>query len=145
MKLRSKAPILREWEGTGHVSTDPLVSPDGTPVLVIDGPKGGPVMSLDMKLSRPPKTNWRCSEKLATLYRTWGCSDNGRRIWFGRVFPVLGGKLFLNNQLKRRVDDGHEIPQKDPGKHWSCGAHSWGWSVATWMWHRLKRQRRRCR
>ncbi len=43
MKLRSKAPILREWEGTGHVSTDPLVSPDGTPVLVIDGPKGGPV------------------------------------------------------------------------------------------------------
>ena len=39
MKLRSKAPILREWQGTGHVST----SPDGTPVLVIDGPKGGPV------------------------------------------------------------------------------------------------------
>ena len=43
MKLRSKAPILREWQGTGHMSTDSSVSPDGTPVLVIDGPKGGPV------------------------------------------------------------------------------------------------------
>ncbi len=41
MRLRSKAPILREWEGTGHVSTDTSVSPDGTPVLVIDGPRGG--------------------------------------------------------------------------------------------------------
>ena len=43
MKLRSKAPILRDWEGTGHVTTDSAVSPDGSPVLVIDGPKGGPV------------------------------------------------------------------------------------------------------
>jgi len=43
MKLRSKAPIRREWEGTGHVSTDPSVSPDGKPVLVIEGPDGGPV------------------------------------------------------------------------------------------------------
>jgi hypothetical protein len=43
MKLRSKAPILREWEGTGHVSTDLSVSPDGSSVLIIDGPKGGPV------------------------------------------------------------------------------------------------------
>jgi hypothetical protein len=43
MKLRSKAPILREWKGTGHVTTEPSVSPDGSPVLVIDGPDGGPV------------------------------------------------------------------------------------------------------
>ncbi len=43
MKLRSKAPILRQWEGTGHITTDSSVSPDGSPVLVIDGPEGGPV------------------------------------------------------------------------------------------------------
>jgi hypothetical protein len=43
MKLRSKAPILREWKGTGHVTTEPSVSPDGPPVLVIDGPDGGPL------------------------------------------------------------------------------------------------------
>jgi hypothetical protein len=43
MKLRSKAPILRDWKGTAHVSTDPSVSPDGTPIMVLDGPEGGPV------------------------------------------------------------------------------------------------------
>ncbi len=43
MKLRSKAPILRDWEGTGHVTTNSAVSPDGSPMLVIDGPNGGPV------------------------------------------------------------------------------------------------------
>ena len=43
MKLRSKAPILREWEGTGHLTTDPSVSSNGSPVLVIDGRNGGPV------------------------------------------------------------------------------------------------------
>jgi hypothetical protein len=43
IKLRSKAPVLREWTATGHMSTDPSVSPDGSPVLVIDGPDGGPV------------------------------------------------------------------------------------------------------
>jgi hypothetical protein len=43
MKLRSKAPALRKWEGTAHVTTDPSVSPDGSPMLVIDGSNGGPV------------------------------------------------------------------------------------------------------
>jgi len=43
LKLRSKAPILRHWKGTGRVTTDPHISPDGSPVLVIDGTDGGPV------------------------------------------------------------------------------------------------------
>lgn len=43
MRLRSKAPVLRQWQGTGHMTTDSSVSRDGTPVLVIDGPRGGPV------------------------------------------------------------------------------------------------------
>ena len=43
MRLRSKAPIKRGWTGTAHVSTDPSLSPDGSAVMVIDGPDGGPV------------------------------------------------------------------------------------------------------
>ena len=43
MKLRSKAPILRNWQGTGHITDDPAVTGGGLPVLVIDGPQGGPV------------------------------------------------------------------------------------------------------
>jgi len=43
MKLRSIAPKLRDWKGTGRMTTDPSVSPNGTPMLVIDGPDGGPV------------------------------------------------------------------------------------------------------
>ncbi|UCD87521.1 MAG: hypothetical protein JSV01_07150 [Desulfobacterales bacterium] len=43
MKLRSKAPALREWEGTAHVTTDSSVSPGGSPMLVIDGPNGGAI------------------------------------------------------------------------------------------------------
>lgn len=44
MKLRSKAPLLRDWTGQGHLTTDPARSPDGSPVLVVEG-KGvvGPV------------------------------------------------------------------------------------------------------
>jgi hypothetical protein len=38
MKLRSKAPILRDWQGTGHMTTKPPDSPDGSPVLVVDDP-----------------------------------------------------------------------------------------------------------
>lgn len=43
MKLRSKAPILRSWRATGHMSTETAVSTDGSPVLIIDGPDGGPI------------------------------------------------------------------------------------------------------
>ena len=42
MKLRSKAPILRNWQGTGHMRTD-TAGPSERPMLVIDGPNGGPV------------------------------------------------------------------------------------------------------
>jgi len=41
MKLRSKAPILREWQGEGYVSTEPSVSMEGKPMLVVRGK--GPV------------------------------------------------------------------------------------------------------
>jgi len=41
MKLRSKAPILREWEGEGYMTTDPSLSPEGRPMLVVRGK--GPV------------------------------------------------------------------------------------------------------
>jgi hypothetical protein len=43
MKMRSKAPILRDWKGTAHFTTEPPISEDGSPVLVIDGPDGGPL------------------------------------------------------------------------------------------------------
>jgi hypothetical protein len=43
MKLRSKAPILRDWEGTAHFVTTPPVSRDGNPVLVLDGIEERPV------------------------------------------------------------------------------------------------------
>ncbi len=43
MKLRSKAPILRDWTGTAHFTRESPVSQDGKPVLVIEGPKGKPV------------------------------------------------------------------------------------------------------
>ena len=79
MKLRSKAPILREWSGTGHVSTDTSVSPEGKPMLVIDGPKGGPVEPAEAytygyEILKPRTTNWRSCGKPAMPYRTWGSS-----------------------------------------------------------------------
>jgi hypothetical protein len=43
MKLKSNAPSMEDWERTAHMSTDESVSFDGKPVLVIDGPDGGPV------------------------------------------------------------------------------------------------------
>jgi len=43
MKLRSKAPILRDWTGTAHFTTDYPISEDGKPVLVTEGPNGKPV------------------------------------------------------------------------------------------------------
>ena len=41
MKLRSKAPILRAWEGEGHMTTDAALSPEGKPLLIVQGK--GPV------------------------------------------------------------------------------------------------------
>jgi hypothetical protein len=41
MKLRSKAPILREWKGEGHMTNDLSLSPEGKPLLVVHGK--GPV------------------------------------------------------------------------------------------------------
>ena len=41
MKLRSKAPILRHWEGEGRMTTDASLSPEGKPLLVVQGK--GPV------------------------------------------------------------------------------------------------------
>ena len=43
MKLRSKAPILRGWRGTGYLTKDPPLSQDGVPMMVINGPEGGPI------------------------------------------------------------------------------------------------------
>jgi hypothetical protein len=43
MKLRSKAPIRRNWKGTGHLTTDPSVAVDHSPILVLEGPDGGPI------------------------------------------------------------------------------------------------------
>jgi hypothetical protein len=43
VKLRSKAPVLREWKGTALISTDPSVCSGRSAVLVIDGPTGGPL------------------------------------------------------------------------------------------------------
>jgi hypothetical protein len=36
MKLRSKAPILRMWQGEGYMTTEPSLSPENKPVLVIE-------------------------------------------------------------------------------------------------------------
>lgn len=41
MKLRSKAPILRDWQGHARMSTDRSLSPEGRPILVVEGK--GPV------------------------------------------------------------------------------------------------------
>lgn len=43
MKLRSKAPIRRDWQGTGYLSTDPSVAKERSPILVLEGPGGGPI------------------------------------------------------------------------------------------------------
>jgi hypothetical protein len=43
MKLRSKAPILRGWRGTGNITKAPPLPENGHPVLVIKGPQGGPI------------------------------------------------------------------------------------------------------
>jgi len=43
MKLRSKAPIRRNWKGTGYLTTDPSVTVDHSPILVLEGPDGGPI------------------------------------------------------------------------------------------------------
>ena len=43
MKLRSKAPILRGWRATGYLTQSLPFSKNGVPVLILDGPKGGPI------------------------------------------------------------------------------------------------------
>jgi len=43
MRLRSKAPIRRNWKGTGYLTTDPSVAVDHSPILVLEGPDGGPI------------------------------------------------------------------------------------------------------
>jgi len=72
MKLRSKAPILREWKGTTHVSTDPSASPDGTPIMVFEGPEGavGPAEAHIYGYEIPRRHGRRTGEVA------------GRRLWY---------------------------------------------------------------